>query len=557
MPPSKYCTPKPCIALLVFLLSQLPAYADDSCQLKHIQCANPSFQSCNSGFGAGQCIKKGYGVTNETCSMVTFPNGFSGSYRDQPVTCNEADGCEAVSCPQDCINDPSISCSCVAQWGLNGLIHFEPAFCLSGSIDGSCHQQFFECIKVNFNFCYQGYGTGLCQNGQHTGRNCTVSYYPDSFNNTINGHHLECEYPAGCENIVCSDGCHGSWQLNHKTEVVPGNCAANRGKSCELSFLHCKNTSFNFCSEGYGKGYCQNPVSRENCTVTVLPDHQTKSCSNPDGCEQLSCPSCHAYWMINNRTSITPEGCASGLNDDSCRLCFFQCSRLSLDFCQNGYGLGRCYNDAQKTGCTVHFVPDHFSFVDSEGRAHDCQQTSGCEWLNCDNDCRGHGYEGWQETTPGNCLPTASKPCQLQYFSCDDQQFDSCKGGYGTGTCSNSETVETCDITVYPKGWRESPDNPVLCSNDQGCEEVQCPEGCEDDCDCAGQWHVYGKTNTYPQGCLDHHSSPKSTDGIALALGISGGVVLLATATVACVTLVACICRYSRHSTYQRISSTN
>ena len=53
--------------------------------------------------------------------------------------------------------------------------------------------------------------------------------------------------------------------------------------------------------------------------------------------------------MIGNRTSIMPEGCISGLNDDSCQLRFFQCSNLKLDFCQNGYGLGLCHNDHQQT----------------------------------------------------------------------------------------------------------------------------------------------------------------------------------------------------------------
>ncbi len=546
----EYFTPKPSIVLLVFLLSQLPAHADDNCQLKHIQCANPSLNNCKSGFGAGRCTNS---VTNETCSMVTFPKGFSGSYRGQPVTCNEADGCEAVSCPQDCVNDPSIPCSCVAKWGLNGDIHFEPAFCIPGSTDDSCKQQFFKCNQVDFNFCYQGYGTGLCQHIEHSNRNCTVNYYPDPFNKTANGHHLKCDHQSGCESIACTDGCQGSWQLNHKTEVVPGNCAANRGRSCELRFLHCDNAFFKFCREGFGKGHCENPVSGERCTTTVLPDHQTKGCSNPDGCEKLSCPSCKAHWMLNNHTLIAPEGCATGLNDGSCQMRFFKCSQLKLDFCQNGYGLGRCYNDAQKTGCTVHFVPHQSSFAGSGGRTH-CQHASGCESLKCDNDCRGHGHEGWQETTPGNCLPTAGKPCQLQYFSCDDAQFDSCKGGYGTGTCSNFKTVETCDITVYPSGWRESPNDPVLCSNNQGCEEVQCPEDCGDVCDCAAQWQVYGKTNTYPQGCIDHNSSQKKSNDLALALGISGGVILLA---VAIVTPVACYYRYSKRITYQRISPEN
>ena len=206
-------------------------FADDSCQLRHIQCEHPVFANCSQGFGAGQCEKPtGTGNTDETCSVVVFPKGFSGSYRNQQVTCNEADGCEAVSCPQDCINDPSISCSCVAEWGLNGLIHFDPAFCIPGSIDGSCHQQYFECTDIDFSFCYQGYGAGLCHDGQHSDRNCTLSYYPDSFNNTVNGHPLDCDRQSGCESIACTDGCHGSWQLNHKTEVVPGNCAANHGK---------------------------------------------------------------------------------------------------------------------------------------------------------------------------------------------------------------------------------------------------------------------------------------------------------------------------------------
>ena len=194
------------------------------------------------------------------------------------------------------------------------------------------------------------------------------------------------------------------------------------------------------------------------------------------------------------------------------------------------------------------------SFVPYEGKIYSCHKPSGCEWLHCDNGCHGHGYIDWQETTPGNCLPTAGNPCQLQYFSCDDQQFDSCAGGYGTGTCSNANTVETCSITVYPKGWRESPDDPVLCYNDQGCEEVECPEDCDDDCDCAGQWNVYGKTSTYPPGCLDH-----SDKGLAVALGVTGGVVLLAAATGVTITAVACVYRYSysRRSTYQRITSAN
>ena len=209
------------IALLAFLLNQPSSYADDSCQLRHIQCANPSFDSCNNGFGAGQCTQTGDGATNDTCSMIVFPNGFSGSYKDRTVNCHEDDGCEAVNCPAECINSPSVDCQCVAEWGLDSSIRFEPAFCLPGSIDGSCHQQYFKCTTVHFNFCSQGYGAGLCINQEPPGRNCTINYYPNSFNKTVNSSHLSCENPSGCEGIECSDNCHGSWHLNNQTEVSP------------------------------------------------------------------------------------------------------------------------------------------------------------------------------------------------------------------------------------------------------------------------------------------------------------------------------------------------
>ena len=627
------------IALLVFLLSQPSAYADDSCQLRHIQCTNPSFGSCNNGFGAGQCTQTGDGATNDTCSMTVFPNGFSGSYKDRTVNCLEEDGCEAVNCPAECMHDPSVDCQCVAEWGLDSSIRFEPAFCLPGSIDGSCHQQYFKCTTVNFNFCSQGYGAGLCINQEPPGRNCTINYYPDSFNKTVNSSHLSCENPAGCEGIECTDNCHGSWHLNNKTEVAPGNCAANTGHLCQLKYLHCDDVQFDWCREGYGKGNCQNPASNENCTLTVLPDHQNdqcmspggceklscdackanwminnrisvtpegcasgqndgtckinnfqcdhpvldfcqhgygvghcqnpasgerctlvalpnnqnEQCSNPDGCEKLSCDSCKAHWMIGNRTSIKPENCINGLNDGSCQLRFFQCSNLKLDFCQNGYGSGRCDNDHQQTDCTVWFVPNQFSFKDSDDNIQVCHQSSGCEWLNCENSCNGYGYQGWQETTPGNCLATKSKPCQLQYFACDDQKFDSCKGGYGTGTCSNADTVESCSITVYPNGWRASSTDPVLCSNKQGCEQIQCPEGCDDYCDCAGQWQVYGKTNVYPSDCLDYHN-PSSSLSVALGLGITGGVILMVSASTLTAIFAICACKHPGRRTYQQLN---
>ena len=553
--------------LFVFILVSVPlAFADDSCHLRHIQCADPVFSDCNQGRGEGQCVNMaGPGNVNETCSAVIFRDGDSGSYRGQPVTCTEADGCEAVVCPEGCINNQSVDCDCVAVWGLtyfsggSSLISFEPGFCIPGSIDGSCHQQFFECDAINFNFCYKGYGSGLCINKNSPGRNCTINYYPESFSNIVDGQYIRCDHKPGCERITCSDGCHGTWHINGVTKVVPGNCTANHGQPCQLKYLNCNSTYFRWCEEGLGEGYCRNPVSGENCSVVVLPDHHyPKTCFNPDGCETLSCPSCQAEWMINNRTSITPEGCITGFNDDTCQLHFFKCALLNLDFCQNGYGLGRCYNNDQKTNCTVHFVPDNFSYTDPAGHTHDCKQPSGCEWLDCDNGCKGHGYAGWQETSPGNCLPTAGQPCQLQYFSCDDQQFDHCAGGYGTGTCSNANTVETCSITVYPKGWRKSPDDPVLCNNDQGCEEVKCPQGCDDTCDCAGQWNVYGKTNTYPPGCIDHRPTSSNSDkDLTIGLGITGGVVLLAAATGITITAVACVYRYSRRSTYQSIDPTH
>ena len=541
------------IALIAFLLSQPSGYADDSCQLRHIQCANPSFDSCNNGFGAGQCTKTGDGAINETCSMTVFPNGFSGSYKDRTVNCLEEDGCEAVNCPAECMHDPSVDCQCVAEWGLDSSIRFEPAFCLLGSIDDSCHQQYFKCTTVNFNFCSQGYGAGLCINQVPLGRNCTINYYPDSFNKTVNSSHLSCENPTGCEGIECTDHCHGSWHLNNKTEVAPGNCAANTGHLCQLKYLHCDHARFDWCREGYGKGDCQNPVSSKNCTLTVLPDHQNDQCMSSGGCEKLSCGACKAQWMVDNRTSITPEGCITGLNDGSCQLRFFHCSNLKLDFCQDGYGLGRCHNDHQQTDCIVWLVPNQSSFEDSDGNIQVCQQASGCEWLNCENSCNGYGYQGWQETTPGNCLATKSKPCQLQFFACDDQKFDSCKGGYGTGSCSNADTVESCSTTVYPNGWKASPTDPVLCSNKQGCEQIQCPEGCDDDCDCAGQWQVYGKTNVYPPDCLDYHN-PSSSLSLALGLGITGGVILMVSASTLTAILTICACKHSGRRTYQPLN---
>ena len=553
--------------LFVFILINIPlTFADDSCHLRHIQCADPVFSDCSQGRGEGQCINTaGTGIVNETCSAVVFRDGDSGSYRDRPFTCKESDGCEAVACPEGCANNQTLGCNCVAVWGLtdiswdSGLISFEPGFCIPGSIDGSCHQQFFKCDTVNFNFCYKGYGSGLCINKDSPGRNCTINYYPYQFRNTVDGQHIGCDHETGCESITCSDGCHGTWHINNVTKVAPGNCAANRGKPCQLDHLNCNNTYFSWCEEGFGKGYCHNPVSGENCTMMVMPDHHFKRCSYPDGCESLSCPSCQAQWMVNNRTTIWPRGCVTGSNDGSCQLRFFECSSLDLEFCEAGYGLGRCHNDLQKTGCTIWFTPDNRSFVDSHGVIFNrCHQSSGCEWLNCENGCKGHGYAGWQETSPGNCLPTAGKPCQLQYFSCDDQQFDHCAGGYGTGTCNNANTVETCSITVYPKGWRKSPDDPVLCNNDQGCEEVECPENCGDVCDCAGQWNVYGKTNTYPPGCIDHRPTNSNSDkDLTIGLGITSGVVLLAAATGITITAVACVYRYTRRITYQTIAPTH
>ena len=533
------------------LLNQ--SQADNSCQLKHIQCTNPSFDSCNSGFGVGHCTNTGDGIANETCSVIVFPKGFSGSYKDRTVNCREENGCEAVNCPADCINNPSVDCQCVAEWGLDDAILFEPAFCLYGSADGSCHQQYFRCADVDFNFCSQGYGTGLCINQGSSERNCTVNYYPDAFDKTINNRHLLCENPAGCESLECTDNCHGAWHLNNQTEVAPGNCAPNTGRLCQLRYLHCDHAQFDWCREGYGKGHCQNPVSSENCSFTVFPDHQNEQCTSPGGCEKLSCDSCKADWMINNYTSIFPEGCATAQNDGTCKINYFQCSHPVLDFCQDGYGLGRCQNDHQHTNCIIWFVPDQFSFEGSDGNVQVCQQPSGCEWLNCKNSCTGYGYQGWQETTPGNCLTTVSKSCQLQYFSCDDQKFDSCKGGYGTGTCNNADTVESCSITVYPNGWKASPTAPVLCSNQQGCEQIRCPEGCDDQCDCAGQWQVYGKTKVYPSGCIDYHSPPDSF-ALALGLGITGGAILSVCASTFIAIIAICACKHSGRRTYQTLN---
>ena len=540
--------------LHALLLNRSTAYADNSCQLRHIQCAAPSFDNCDKGFGAGQCTQISDGAANETCSMIVFPNGFSGSYKDRDVTCNEEDGCEAVNCPDECVNNPSVECQCVAEWGLDDSIHFEPAFCLNGSIDNSCHQQYFKCVAVDFNFCHQSYGTGLCTDPEPSGRNCTISYYPDGFNTTVDSSPVFCQNPAGCESIECTDNCHGFWHLNNQTDVSPGNCAANTGHLCQLKYLHCDDAQFDWCKEGYGKGSCQNPVSSENCTLTVFPAHHNDQCASPGGCEKLSCHSCKADWMVNNRTGITPEGCISGLDDGSCQLRFFQCSGLTLDFCQNGYGLGHCHNDHQQTDCTVWLVPAHQSFEDSDGNIQVCHEPSGCEWISCKNSCTGYGYQGYQETTPGNCAATVSSACKLQYFTCDAQKFDSCKGGYGVGTCSNADTVETCSIAVYPNGYKKTSDDPVLCSHKEGCEKIWCPKGCDENyCDCAGQWQVYGKTNVHPSGCLSSDSEDNSE--LALGLGVPAGIVLAATTVGAIVLLLICGQRYSKHGTYQTINS--
>ena len=193
----------------------------NTCQLRHIQCANPLFDLCNSGFGTGQCVKPGGGAVNETCSVIVFPYGFSGSYKGQTVNCNEEGGCEAVNCPADCINNPSVDCQCVAEWGLGGFIRFKPTFCLTGTIDGTCHQQYFRCSAVNFNFCHQGYGTGLCIRQEPEIRNCTINNYPNLFNQTINDRHISCANPSGCESIACTDNCYDFWQLNSQEEQTP------------------------------------------------------------------------------------------------------------------------------------------------------------------------------------------------------------------------------------------------------------------------------------------------------------------------------------------------
>ena len=582
--------------LLLWLLSARYKPSND-CQLHHLQCQNAVVNSCENGFGGGHCLNPDAdGGNSANCSFTVFPNGFSEEYQGRTVSCSQSGGCERVNCPAGCEAEASsTSCTCRADWRLNGVVNIEPPFCLEGSEDASCHKQFFECNTVRFNFCDQGYGSGLCLNNEPD-RNCTITYYPDGFSHPVDGHLLNCDHGSGCEAIECSDGCRGSWNINGLSEIVPANCTANHGRDCRLRYFHCDDVVFTSCFDGLGDGYCRSPVTGDNCSLSVYPEHyyghdnyhRNETCNDSGGCEKIICSSnCYGNWLLSDEIvhdsifldpSCREKG-ISGINDGSCKLQYFKCPDLSLDFCYKGNGAGTCPHKKQNSRCEIGLYSNGSLGAYGDGAYEDfswnCTQISGCEAVSCDvngGTCTGV----WSDsiyTDPGNCFPHRGKACvpgcQLSYFQCDEFSPEDCtcygpEGQYDelsfSGTCYNSEILDNCDVTVYQKGAKDYDDN-ILCASEEGCEVVSCPgDDCGDDCDCKGQWNLYGKTTMNPPGCLLVRKDapvPKNNQNLVIGLGVAGGVVGFAISAASIGGLVYCLVKHYRRGSYQSIDPVN